>query len=171
MTLQSESSLDHTDWEILRELQQDARLSYNELGRRVGLSAPAAAARVRQLEDRGVIAGYAARVEPAKVGLSLLAFIQLRCNPGQCILKTSSAEEFPEVLELHKTSGSYCSILKVAVASMQHLEAFNERLGKHGPLVSNIVTSSAMPNRTIDWEHPDPDGDITPTDAGWTARS
>lgn len=51
MALQSERSLDHTDWNILRELQRDARLSYHELGQRVGLSAPAAASRVRKLED------------------------------------------------------------------------------------------------------------------------
>jgi Lrp/AsnC family leucine-responsive transcriptional regulator len=61
MTLQSERPLDSTDWTILRELQRDARLSYNELGRRVGLSAPAAASRVRKLEDAGVITGYGAR--------------------------------------------------------------------------------------------------------------
>src|SRR5689334_319670 len=133
MALQSERSLDGTDWKILRELQKDARLSYNELGRRVGLSAPAVAERVHRLEDAGVITGYGAHIDPAKVGLPLLALIQLRCDPGKCLLKTSSAEEFPEVLEVHKLSGSHCSLLKIAVSSMQHLEAFNERLGVHGP--------------------------------------
>jgi len=167
LTLHSESSIDNTDWEILRELQQDARLSYSELGRRVGLSAPAAAERVRKLEDKGVITGYSARVDPAKVGLPLLAFIQLRCDPGQCLLKTASADEFPEVLEMHKLSGSHCSLLKVAVSSMQHLEAFNERLGRHGPLICNIVTSSALSARAIDWEHPASDLDIPPVDSGW----
>src|SRR5262249_6979026 len=146
MTSQSETSLDRTDWNILREIQRDGRLSYNELGRRVGLSAPAAAERVRKLEDKGVITGYAAQVNPAKVGLPLLAFIQLHCDPGKCLLKTSSAKEFPEILEIHKLSGSHCTLIKVAVASMEHLEAFNERLGSHGPLVSNIVTSSPFAN-------------------------
>ena len=61
MALQSERPLDSTDWKILRELQQDARLSSNELGRRVGLSAPATAERVRKLEDAGVITGYGAQ--------------------------------------------------------------------------------------------------------------
>ncbi|HEV8192509.1 MAG TPA: Lrp/AsnC family transcriptional regulator, partial [Ktedonobacterales bacterium] len=73
MAFQSERPLDSTDWSILRELQQDARLSYNELGRRVGLSAPAAAERVRRLESAGVITGYGARVDPTKMGLPLLA--------------------------------------------------------------------------------------------------
>src|SRR5437588_1161331 len=155
MALQSERSLVATDWKILRELQKDARLSYNELGRRVGFSAPAAAERVRRLEDAGIITGYAAQIDPAKVGLPLLALIQLHCDPGKCLLKTSSIEQFPEVLEVHKLSGSHCSLLKVALSSMQHLEAFNERLGAHGPLISTIVTSSPLTHRSIDWEHPD----------------
>src|SRR5688572_1014652 len=67
MTLQLESPLDGTDWKILRELQQDARLSFNELGRRVALTAPAVAERVRKLEDRGIITGYGTHIDPAKV--------------------------------------------------------------------------------------------------------
>jgi Lrp/AsnC family leucine-responsive transcriptional regulator len=167
MASQSERSLDGTDWKILRELQKDARLSYNELGRRVGLSAPAAAQRVRRLEDAGIITGYRAIVDPAKVGLPLLAIIQLRCDPGKCLLKTSSAEEFPEVLEMHRLSGSHCSLLKVVVSDLRHLEAFNERLGAHGPLTSTIVTSSALTYRIIDWEQPDEDLD-PPPNPGWT---
>jgi Lrp/AsnC family transcriptional regulator, leucine-responsive regulatory protein len=167
MALHSESSLDNTDWQILRELQQDARLSYNELGRRVNLSAPAAAERVRKLEDKGVITSYSVQVDLAKVGLPLLAFIQLHCEPGKCLLKTSSFEEFPEVLEIHKLSGAHCTLLKVAVSSMEHLEAFNERLGSHGPLISNIVTSTPFTSHMIDWEHPNVSMD-PPANPGWS---
>jgi len=167
MALHSESSLDSTDWQILRELQRDARLSYNELGRRVNLSAPAAAERVRKLEDRGVITGYSVQVDLTRVGLPLLAFIQLHCDPGKCLLKTSRVEEFPEVLEIHKLSGAHCTLLKVAVSSMEHLEAFNERLGSHGPLISNIVTSSPFTSRMIDWEDPDVNLD-PPANPGWS---
>ena len=167
MALHLETSLDATDWQILRELQRDARLSYNELGRRVNLSAPAAAERVRKLEDRGVITGYSAQINQAKIGLPLLAFIQLHCDPGKCLLKTSSADEFPEILEIHKLSGAHCTLLKVAVSSMEHLEAFNERLGNHGPLISNIVTSSPFMSRMIDWEDPDVSLD-PPANPGWS---
>jgi Lrp/AsnC family leucine-responsive transcriptional regulator len=169
MAFQSERPLDSTDWKILRELQEEARLSYNELGRRVGLSAPAAAERVRRLEEAGIITGYGAKVNPAKLGLPMLALIQLRCDPGKCLLKTSRAEDFPEVLEMHKLSGSHCSLLKVAVSSMQHLEAFNERLGKHGPLISNIVTSTALTERIIDWEQPRVELN-PPTSPGWDKK-
>lgn len=167
MAFQSERSLDSTDWKILRELQEDARLSYNELGRRVGLSAPAVAERVRRLEETGIIMGYGAQVSLPKVGLGLLALIQLRCDPGKCLLKTGRAEDFPEVLEIHKLSGGHCTLLKVAVSSLEHLEAFNERIGAHGPLISNIVTSTALTRRIIDWEQPTVEIN-PPFNPGWT---
>lgn len=162
MTLHSETPLDATDWRILRELQQDARLSFNELGRRVALSAPAVAERVRKLEDRGIITGYGAQVDPAKVGLPLMAFLFLRCDPYKCLLQTSTPDEYPEVLEMHKLSGSYCSLLKVVVSSMQHLEALNQRLSKHGPVIAHVAIGSAMSRRTVDWENAGVD--MNPTD-------
>ncbi|GCE28914.1 AsnC family transcriptional regulator [Dictyobacter alpinus] len=154
MALQSERSLDPTDWKILRELQQDARLSYNELGRRVGLSSPAAAERVRKLEDAGIIMSYGAQIDVAKVGLPLLVFIQLRCAPDRCLFKTSNAGKFPEILEMHKLSGSHCALLKVALSSMEHLEAFNERLSVHGEQITNVATSTLFRQQVIDWEEP-----------------
>ena len=149
MTLHSEKPLDSADWKILEELQEDARLSYNELGRRVGLSGPAAAERVHKLEDAGIFTGYGAQIDPTKVGLPLQAFIQLRCGPGKCLYEAGCADEFPEILEMHKLSGHHCSLLKVAVASMPHLEALNKRLCKYGDQVTNIVTSTVMSHRII----------------------
>lgn len=152
MALQKENPLDSTDWHILRELQHDARLSYRELGRRVGLSAPGTAERVRKLEDAGVLAGYHAQLNLEKVGLSLSAWIQLRCAPGKCLLKTTSAADFPEVMEMHKLSGQYCALLKVVVPGVAHLEACLERLGEHGELTSNIVLFSPLTGRILEKE-------------------
>src|SRR5215469_11567610 len=166
MALQSERPLDSTDWKILRELQRDARLSYNELGKRVGLSAPAAAERVRKLEDAGVITNYGAQVDIAKLGLPLLVFIQLRCFPEKCLFKTSSAEKFPEVLEIHKLSGNHCALLRVALSSLEHLEAFTERLGVHGEQITNVVTSNLFSHHVVDWE--DPQVNLRPSiQPGW----
>ncbi len=167
MALQSERPLDSTDWKIMRELQLDARLSANELGRRVGLSAPATAERVRKLEDAGVITGYRAHIDPAKVGMPLLALIQLRCDQGACLLRTSTLKEFPEVLEVHKLSGSHCAVLKVVLSSMRHLEAFTHRLSAHGALVVHVVTSSVMQERVIDWEQLDTNFEL-PNYPGWS---
>jgi Lrp/AsnC family transcriptional regulator, leucine-responsive regulatory protein len=149
MASRTERTLDSTDWQILQQLQADARLSFNEIGRRVGLSAPAVAERVRRLEDAGIVTGYHARVDPAKVGLGLTAFIQLRCGQGRCLLKTTQPEDYPEVEEIHKLSGDSCSMLKVRAASMPHLEAIIERLGQHGEMRTSIVLSSPLERRAV----------------------
>jgi Lrp/AsnC family leucine-responsive transcriptional regulator len=151
-TSQPQRRLDALDWQILRELQADARLSFNELSRRVGLSAPAVAERVRRLEESGVIAGYRAEVDPAKIGLPIMAVVQLRCDPGKCLLKTASAADFPEILEVLKVSGTYCTVLKVVASSVPHLETIFERIGQHGESRSWMVWSSALERRVIDWE-------------------
>jgi Lrp/AsnC family leucine-responsive transcriptional regulator len=152
MASRTQRALDAIDWRILRELQEDARLSYNALAQRVGLSAPAAAERVRRMEDSGVIAGYRAEIDPAKVGLPVMALIQMHCAPGKCLLKTSAAADYPEVLEVLKVSGPHCTVLKVAASSVAHLEELFERLGTHGELLTSMVWSSALTRRVIDWE-------------------
>lgn len=144
-----ERPLDDTDWQILEELQADGRLSYHELGRRVGLSAPAVAERVRRLEDAGIIAGYQARVDPALAGLPVGAFIQMRCRLDRCLLKTSQADDYPEVVEIHKLSGDYCSMLKVRAASIEHLEGVIERIGQHGEMRTSIVLSTQFADRPV----------------------
>ncbi len=158
--------MDQTDWRILTELQSDGRLSYNQLARRVNLSPPAVAERVRRLEEQGVITGYQACVDPAKAGLPLTAFIQMRCTPGRCLLQTSSADDLPEVVEIHKLSGQWCSMLKVRVASMQHLEGLFERVGeRHGQMNTHVVLSTQYEGRPVEppTEQPRP---VTPS-PGW----
>ena len=150
MGFRTERPLDDTDWRILRELQADGRLSFNELGRRVSLSPPAVAERVRRLEEQGVITGYQARVNPVRAGLSLTAFVQLRCRLDHCLLKTSRADDYPEVVEVHKLSGDHCSMLKVRAASMEHFEGLLERLGKHGEMRTSVVLSTQFEGRPVE---------------------
>src|SRR4051794_30988144 len=76
-------ALDETDRRIVAEIQDDARLTMAELGRRVGLSAPAVTERLGRLEQRGVIRGYHADVDPRALGLSLGAVVRIRPAPGQ----------------------------------------------------------------------------------------
>jgi Lrp/AsnC family transcriptional regulator, leucine-responsive regulatory protein len=159
-------SLDPIDWHILAELQRDGRLSYNKLARRVNLSSPAVAERVRRLEEAGVITGYGARVDAPKAGLPLTAFVQLRCTLGSCLLKTTTAEDFPEVTEVHKLSGDSCSMLKVRVASMPHLEGLLERLGRHGEMNSHIVLSTQYEGRAV--EPPSAEARPVTGSSGWS---
>ncbi len=161
------AELDDMDWRLLAQLQADGRLSFNELARRVHLSAPAVAERVRRLEHSGVITGYAATVDPAAAGQPLLAFIQLRCSLGSCLLKTATEQDYPEVAEVHKLSGEHCTMLEVRAASLTHLEGVVERLGKHGELRTHIVLSTQYAGRPV--QPPAAQRPVT-VSAGWTRR-
>ena len=158
--------LDQTDWRIIAELQRDGKLSYNQLARRVNLSSPAVAERVRRLEQSGVIAGYQARIDPARAGLPLTAFIQMRCALTRCLLKTTTADDLPEIVEIHKLSGNFCTMLKVRVASMSHLEGLLERLGQHGEMNSHVVLSTQYEGRPVQPPAPD-ERPVTPS-VGWS---
>jgi Lrp/AsnC family transcriptional regulator, leucine-responsive regulatory protein len=164
--LRTERSLDATDWRILDELQVDGRLSYNQLGRRVSLSPPAVAERVRRLEELGVIVGYQARVDPARAGLPLTAFVQMRCRLDRCLLKTSQSSDYPEIVEIHKLTGDYCSMLKVRAASMEHFEGLLERVGRHGEMRTSVVLSTQYEGRPVQ-RQPDDYLHATPS-LGWS---
>jgi len=147
VTFENERLLDELGWRILDELQEDARLSMAELGRRVGLSAPAAAERVRKLEDARVITGYRAHVNLGQAGRPLLAFVRItaygdvRDKVSEVVLKT------PEVLEAHRGTGNDCFILKVAVRDLSHLEQVTDRFTMFGQIITSIVLSSPLEGR------------------------
>jgi Lrp/AsnC family leucine-responsive transcriptional regulator len=158
------TELDATDWAIIGEIQRDARLSFNQIAKRVNLSAPSVAVRIRRLEEAGVIEGYHARISPGAVGLELTAFLQLQCHPGRCLLKTSAAEKFPEIVEIHRLSGSSCTMVKVRTASMAHLSSLLERIGEHADSNSHIVLETPLEHRTLQVPAPAPDATRHP---GW----
>lgn len=150
MSDESTKLLDETGWRILAELQADARLPYSELGRRVGLSAPAVIERVKRLEAAGVITGYRAEVNPAKLGLPLLAIIQIRASGEQCGRIGALVKPFPEVLECHRLTGDTSCVLKVAARSPEHLESLIDRLSPYGSTTTSLVLSTPVPPRGVD---------------------
>ncbi len=153
MTIDNHALLDDIGWQILRELQLDARLSFHELGRRVGLSAPATAERVRKLEDSGIITGYGARIDAQRVGLPITAIIRMTT------LKVTFPQQpdemsyiFPEMLECHRVTGTDSYILKIVVSSITHLEQVINRLVPYGEPATSIVLSSIISNEIIKQE-------------------
>ena len=148
--LYSENLLDNTGWQILRVLQENARISFSELGRQVGLSAPAVAERVRKLEDAGVISGYHAAINPASVGYTVLAFIRIGSTGQNCSRCAEAIKDIQEVLECHRVTGSDSFFLKVIVPSINHLEALIDQLQPYGETTTTLVLSSAVTRRTIE---------------------
>lgn len=142
--------LDDTGWHLLQELQEHARLSYAELGQRVGLSSSSVIERVRKMEEAGLIRGYHAAINLSALGLPVLAIVRLKSFVGQnCRQVISKVSEMPEVLAYYKVTGSECVVVKVAAASIDHLERIIEQLSLYGPASTAIVFSEPMERRTI----------------------
>ncbi len=150
MTLETEKLLDSTGWQLLQALQQDARLSYTELGQRVGLTAPAVAERVRKMEDAGIISGYHAEINRAKIGFPITAIIRMGTLAGErCTSSAPFIEDIPEVLECYRVTGSDAFIVKMMAASVEHLVALIDRLSAHGQLTTSMVLSTPVARRVI----------------------
>ncbi len=142
--------IDEIDRKILIEMQEDARISYAELGRRVGLTTPAVIERVHKLEDAGIITGFRAEIDPGKVGLPILAFVRMAITGVDYSHIVEVAVESAEVLECHRGTGGDSFIMKIAVRSVEHLQEVIDRLVPYGMTTTTIVLSSPVKRRVIE---------------------
>ena len=150
--MESKPELDTKDWQLLEALQRDARLGYAELGRKVKLSAPAVAERVKRLEDAGVISGYRAVVEPKRLGYRIEAMVRLSCEGGICSRIDPIVADIPEVLDCRRLGVEDSAILRVVAMSITHLESVLDRLLKIHASVSTttlVVLQAPHANRTV----------------------
>ena len=142
--------IDQTDRRLLAELQRDGRVSNAELGRRVGLSAPAVAERLRRLEGDGVITGYRAEVDPRRLGYTLGVVIRSRPAPRQLATVAELARQTPEVVECHRVTGDDCYVMTAWVRDVVHLEQIIDRFADCGQTTTAIVQSSPVPRRPVE---------------------
>ena len=140
--------LDVINQELLDVLQVEGRLSYRDLGERIGLSPPAIAERIRKLEDAGVITGYRATVDYERIGFPILCIIRLDTTRFDQAIDDMMAAA-PEIVEAHRVTGSESHVIQARVRSTAHLEDLLERLWTHGSSVTNIVTSSPVARRPM----------------------
>jgi len=141
--------LDGTDTALLTELQGDARLSLAELGRRVGLSSPAVADRLRRLEEGAVIVAHRAELNPEALGLALTSIIRIRPTPRQLAKVAELAKDTPEIVECHRITGEDCFFVKAHVRDVHHLEELIARFTPYGQTTTSIVQSSPVPRRGL----------------------
>ncbi len=152
VTFESNPALDARDWQLLELLQKDARTGYAELGRQVGLSPPAAAERVKRLEDAGVIRGYRAEVDPQRLGYAIEAVIRLRCDGGICASIGRSLAQIPEIIDYRRLAGEDSGSLRVIAMSVSHLEAVLDRIMRCDPSISTttlVVLQTSYNNRPL----------------------
>jgi Lrp/AsnC family transcriptional regulator, leucine-responsive regulatory protein len=142
--------LDPIGWSILVELQQDARIQFVELGKRVGLSNSAVIERVHRMEEAGIITGYRAEIDPERVGLPVCAFIRVRVVGDLIPRVIAVAKAMPEVQECHRISGEDTFLLKVRLPASVALEKIVDKLSPHVATNTMLVFSSPVTRRTIE---------------------
>jgi Lrp/AsnC family transcriptional regulator, leucine-responsive regulatory protein len=144
-----EDQIDDINRRLLAELQDDARLTIAELGRRVALSAPAVAERIQRLEQRGVIRGYRAEIDPRALGLALTAIIRVRPAPGQLYNVAELAQETPEVVDCVRVTGEDCYFVTAHLRDVSHLEQVIDRFAPLGQTTTSIAQSAPVPRRGL----------------------
>jgi Lrp/AsnC family leucine-responsive transcriptional regulator len=149
--------LDAIAWKILEHLQHNGRLSFAELGRKVGLSTPAVAERVRRLEEAGVITGYHAEVDMAKLGVPMHVLMRLTIPGGDLqISRTVTAiKELSEIARCHRITGDESFVIEAHLVSVHHLEALIDRLSAFGATATSTVLSSPVERREYSAKHID----------------
>src|SRR6266508_2411456 len=130
---------DDIDWRILEILQEDARSSFSELGRRVAMSAPAVAERVRRLEH--------AEVDLGRLGLPIAAVVRSRPGFDNKDRFEKAMRDAPGVLECVRVTGDYCYVTKVVAPSMPELQAVIDGLAGFGETTTSVVLSVPVRHR------------------------
>jgi Lrp/AsnC family transcriptional regulator, leucine-responsive regulatory protein len=141
--------LDPIAWKIIEALQHDARLSFAELGRKAGLSAPAAAERVHRLEEAGVITGYHASLNMARLGVPIHVIVRLTILGGdvQVTRTVAAIKELTEISRCHRITGAESFVIEADVVSISHLEALIDKLNALGATSTSTVLSTPVKRR------------------------
>jgi len=140
--------LDAVNLRLLKELEADGRIALAELGRRIGLSAPAVAERVQRLERAGVIRGYHAEIDPRALGFPVAAIVRIRPSPGRMQRIPEIARETPEVAECYRITGEDCYLMRLQLRSIDDLEDVLDRFTPYGLTTTSIVHSAPVPRRS-----------------------
>lgn len=149
MARESSVLLDEIGRNLVSALQEDARLPFAELGRRIGLSPAATAERLRRLEEVGVITGYRVELDREALGLPILAIVRMSCEGPRYRPFLKAVQEMENVTECHHVAGGDAFILKVVAASVEELEKLVEKLLVFGVPTTSIVFSSPVTRRAL----------------------
>ena len=142
-----ECLIDEIDRLILACLVEDARMSLKVLSGRVGLSSPSTSERLKRLEEKGVIEGYAARVNLTALGYTLQALVRVRPLPGLLQKVDKYIQAMPECIESDKVTGEDCFVIRLVVRSIEQLDTLLDGLAEYAQCNTSIVKSSPVKRR------------------------
>jgi Lrp/AsnC family leucine-responsive transcriptional regulator len=142
-------SVDSLNWKILKCLQQNARMSNAEIGRRVGISSPAVSERIKKMEDADIIQGYTTFVSPFELGYQLKALITLRAFMGMLKPFLEKVKTYDEVVNCYRITGNENIVMEVVLKNQKHLEIFIDQLISYGETKTQIVLSHVVKHSEI----------------------
>ena len=149
MAIESAGLLVDLGYNLLSILQKDARISYAELGRRIGLSPAATAERMRRMEEAGIIRGYRVDIDRESLGFEVLAIVRLSCDGPRYRPFLKAVKTMDLIAECHHVAGGDAFILKVVAHSVVELEGLVEKLLEHGVPTTSVVFSSPVVGRSL----------------------
>lgn len=141
--------IDTLNWSILRALQENSRASFASIGRKVGLTPPAVAERVKKMEDLGIIEGYHARVSHTLAGYQLKAIITLKAFMGKLQPFLALIKSLDEVINCYRITGNENIIMEVVLKDQFHLEQFIDKLIQYGETRTHIILSDVVADAPI----------------------
>lgn len=141
--------IDRLNEHILKCLQENARLSNAEIGRRVGISSPAVSERIKKMEDTGIITGFTAMVSPYDMGYQLKAIITLRAFMGKLKPFLIKVATMDEVINCYRITGNENIVMEVVLRNQKHLEEIIDQLISYGESKTQIVLSQVVKNNAI----------------------
>lgn len=147
--MDSNIKIDALNWKILNNLQRNSRESFANIGRSIGLTAPAVGERVKKMEDAGILMGYNASVSHALTGHQLKAIISLRAFIGKLKPFLAIAPSFKEIVNCYRITGNENIVMEVVFQDQFHLEKFIDKLIQYGETRTNIVLSQVIANAPI----------------------
>lgn len=141
--------IDELNWKILQWLQNNARESFANIGRGVGLTPPAVAERVKKMEDFGILEGYIAKVSHSLTGHQLKAIITLKAFMGKLKPFLAMVDTLDEVVNCYRITGNENIVMEVVLQDQFHLEKFIDKLIQYGETRTSIVLSQVISNAPI----------------------
>lgn len=143
------NELDHIDYEILKMLQENARIPLKEIAAQVYLSSPAVSARIETLMNKGYVEGFHAQINPQVMGYHIKAFINLEVTPQDKKKFYPFIKECKNVVECNCVTGDYSMLLEVLFHSTAELDQFIGELQEYGRTNTLIVFSTSVEHRGV----------------------
>lgn len=134
------ASLDDTDKKILRILQKNSRTPLREISKVVGLAESTIYERIKKLKEHGVIQKFTVILNPEALGFTMLSFVLIKARAGKYSYVANELSKYPEIIEIHETTGNYDMVVKIRTRSSEELNTFLDQIGE----IEGVVATHTM---------------------------